>query len=161
MPILLCSFLSFFFKILARAEEEAISTPTKLTNQLFVKSAMNTNNLTNTNSVLNGEDSLGAATFVSVVSHTSRNNSLCHYVAFHFKCQLSCQTTLYCFIYCIANFTIFFLIFFSLILSTILCVSCYILHFMRPCVAICNCKIKCLKSKRAFLHLLKKKTKGR
>ncbi|XP_031620014.1 band 4.1-like protein 5 [Contarinia nasturtii] len=50
----------------ARAEEEAISTPTKLTNQLFVKSAMNTNNLGNTNSVLNGEDSLGAATFVSV-----------------------------------------------------------------------------------------------
>ncbi|XP_055315576.1 band 4.1-like protein 5 isoform X2 [Sitodiplosis mosellana] len=47
-------------------EEEAISTPTKLTNQLFVKSAMNSNNLSNVNSLLNGEDSLTGATFVPV-----------------------------------------------------------------------------------------------
>lgn len=54
--------------ITARAEEEATSTPIKLTKQLFVKPAINTNNLSNTNSLLNGEDSMSAATFVSVVS---------------------------------------------------------------------------------------------
>lgn len=58
-----------FFIVVARAEEEA-TTPTKLTNQLFVKSANNTNNLCNANSLSNGDDSLNAATFVSVVSHT-------------------------------------------------------------------------------------------
>lgn len=57
----------FFFT--ARAEEEATTTPTKLTNQLFVKSANNTNNLCNANTLLNGDNSLNAATFVSVVSH--------------------------------------------------------------------------------------------
>lgn len=56
----------YFFFFLARAEEEA-TTPTKLTNQLFIKSANNTN-VNNTNSVLNGEETCGAATFVSVVS---------------------------------------------------------------------------------------------
>lgn len=56
--------------ITARAEEEATSTPIKLTKQLFVKPAINTNNLSNTNNLLNGEDSMSAATFVSVVSDT-------------------------------------------------------------------------------------------
>lgn len=60
-----CIFYSFHT---ARAEEEATTTPTKLTNQLFVKSANNTNNLSNGNTLLNGDDSLSAATFVSVVS---------------------------------------------------------------------------------------------
>lgn len=61
------------FAITARAEEEATSTPIKLTKQLFVKPAINTNNLSNTNNLLNGEDSMSAATFVSVVSeHISR-----------------------------------------------------------------------------------------
>lgn len=63
------NFVLCFVKISARAEEEATTTPTKLTNQLFVKSANTTNNLSNTNTLLNGDDSLGAATFVSVVSH--------------------------------------------------------------------------------------------
>lgn len=44
-------------------------TPTKLTNQLFVKSNNTTNN---TNTLLNGDDSLGAATFVSVVSYVEK-----------------------------------------------------------------------------------------
>lgn len=63
----IASLISIFFAHSARAEEEATSTPTKLTNQLFVKSAINTNNLSNTSPVLNGDDALGAATFVSVV----------------------------------------------------------------------------------------------
>lgn len=69
MTNLFFGFFLLFFA--ARAEEEATTTPTKLTNQLFVKSANNTNNLSNTNPLLNGDDSLNAATFVSVVSlHT-------------------------------------------------------------------------------------------
>lgn len=51
----------------ARAEEEAVVTPTKLTNQLYVRSAATSNN--NNNAIINGGDeSLNAATFVSVVS---------------------------------------------------------------------------------------------
>lgn len=63
-----------FFLVVARAEEEA-TTPTKLTNQLYVKSANNTNHLCNANSLSNGDDSLNAATFVSVVSGHSRAQS--------------------------------------------------------------------------------------
>lgn len=51
----------------ARAEEEAAVTPTKLTNQLFVKSANSTSAATNSNTFLDGDNSMGAATFVSVV----------------------------------------------------------------------------------------------
>lgn len=64
-----------FYLTLARAEEEAISTPTKLTNQLFVKSAMNSNNLSNANSLLNGDD-LTARTVVAVVSFTNAKYSI-------------------------------------------------------------------------------------
>lgn len=48
----------------ARAEEEAVVTPTKLTNQLYVRSAATSNN----NAINGGDESLNAATFVSVVS---------------------------------------------------------------------------------------------
>lgn len=66
----MCLLYIFVINFPARAEEEATSTPTKLTNQLFVKSANTANNMSNTNTLLNGDDSLGAATFVSVVSHS-------------------------------------------------------------------------------------------
>lgn len=49
----------------ARAEEEAIVTPTKLTNQLFVRSV----NASNSNAINGADESMSAATFVSVVSH--------------------------------------------------------------------------------------------
>lgn len=49
----------------ARAEEEASSQPTKLTNQLFIQAA-NTSAANNIN--LNNDESLSAATFISVVS---------------------------------------------------------------------------------------------
>lgn len=52
----------------ARAEEEAAVTPTKLTNQLFVKSANSVSGASNSNAFLDGDNSIGAATFVSVVN---------------------------------------------------------------------------------------------
>lgn len=54
-----------FIKRLARAEEEASGQPTKLTNQLFVQLA---NNTAANNMNLNNDESMSAATFVSVVS---------------------------------------------------------------------------------------------
>lgn len=51
----------------ARAQEEGFGTPTKLTNQLYVRSAAASNN----NAINGGDESLNAATFVSVVSVTA------------------------------------------------------------------------------------------
>lgn len=79
--------------ITARAEEEATSTPIKLTKQLFVKPAINTNNLSNTNNLLNGEDSMSAATFVSVVSNTFqvKKKPICFWnCCFLFNCDIVC-----------------------------------------------------------------------
>lgn len=53
----------------ARAEEEAVVTPTKLTNQLYVRSAATSNtNSNNSNAMNGGDESMNSATFVSVVS---------------------------------------------------------------------------------------------
>lgn len=57
-----------FILRVARAEEEAVAAPAKLTNQLFVKSATNCNTK-NSSNLVNGEETLNAATFVSVVSN--------------------------------------------------------------------------------------------
>lgn len=56
-----------FHSLAARAQEEAFATPTKLTNQLYVRSAAANNN----NAINGADESLNAATFVSVVSVTA------------------------------------------------------------------------------------------
>lgn len=58
----------------ARAEEEGVATPTKLTNQLYVRSAT----ANNSNTVNGGDESLNAATIVSVVSLCHPNSSVKH-----------------------------------------------------------------------------------